>query len=127
MPRIKSDPDPRLVAIRARLTEFISREHRGNQSDFARKSGVSQYQVSRLLSGRMKSLTSDAEKLCRYANININIGIENIGNARLLAALDKVNDGRKETIDFLVNLLELAAPLIRTSAGQQQTRSKEYL
>jgi transcriptional regulator with XRE-family HTH domain len=125
MPRIKCNPTPRLLACIRQIQIYLDEHCNGNQSDLARKSGVPQYQINRILSGRTKSFTEDVNKLCSYAKINADSGIDrSVCNPRLMAALSKVNDGRSETVELLAGLIELVGKLVASNADQRPVSRK---
>jgi transcriptional regulator with XRE-family HTH domain len=125
MPRKKCNPDPQLLAAIPQIKQFIMQNCDGNQSEFARKTGVSQYQINRILSGRTKGFVPDAKKLCNYAKIDIESGItEPSRDARLMAALDKVNDRSEETVELLTAMIELVGQFVVARVNRRPASAK---
>ncbi len=84
---------------------------------FAILLGVNQSTVQRFLAGRTKTVTSKMKSLLEYANIDVNMCMEDTessgrDNALIRQALDKVWDGRESTAEILAKLIESVGPAI---------------
>lgn len=102
-----------MVRICKELEAFI-RANSMSQNGLAKASGVPQYQISRLLSGRTKTVTEHVSTLCDYANINADICITlPCNNKRLQDALGRVWDGNESSADLVALVIEAIGPLIK--------------
>lgn len=72
--------------------------------------GITQPQLSKILSGKLKRTTNDFLKLCEYAGINYPLVLQDpFSDIRIKSAMYKIWDGRDETVMLIVRLLECAA------------------
>ncbi len=72
--------------------------------------GISQPQVSKILSGFTKKPSNDLYKLCEYAGITYKPKLlEAHTDPRIIKAINKVWDGRDETIELIVRMIECTA------------------
>lgn len=84
---------------------------------FAARHGVNQSTVQRFLAARTKTVTPKMKPLLKYANIEIDMRINDVpssgrDNARIRQALDRVWDGRESTAEILAKLIESVGPVI---------------
>lgn len=68
--------------------------------------GVSQSQVSKILSGRFKTISPNVEKICKYANIQIKSKSDMDLPPSLREALMDLWDGSKESERVLIKMLK---------------------
>lgn len=116
MPRIAKPPQANLPRIREELGAYLERIG-STPTAFAVKHGVNQSTVQRFLAARTKTVTLKMEPLLKYANIDINMRIddgENSGrdNVRIRQALERVWDGRESTAEILAKLIESVGSVI---------------
>lgn len=116
MPRIAKPPQTNLPRIRKELWAYLKRID-STPTAFAIEQGVNQSTLQRFLAARTKTVTPKIRSLLEYADIDINICIDdaaNLGhdNARIRQALDKVWDGRESTAEILAKLIESVGPVI---------------
>lgn len=85
------------------------------QEDISVSTGVSQSQVSKILSGRFKAVSPNVKKICKYANIQIhsNAGVD-IPEELKEAILD-LWDGSRESEKALVKTLRTMKGLLGNS------------
>jgi transcriptional regulator with XRE-family HTH domain len=116
MPRIAERIDPGVAHVAQHARRQI-RSLNISQSEYAKRAGVPQYQLNRILNGRTKTVTRDVEKLCSYANISLNeITPPPFEHPRLKRAIERVWDGRPQTIEVIARLIECAGPLLAALA-----------
>jgi transcriptional regulator with XRE-family HTH domain len=116
MPRLAKSPQANLPRIRKELWAYLKKAGL-TPTAFATEMGVSQSTVQRFLAARTKTVTPKMKPLLEYADINLNICIDDvqisgIDNARIRQALDKVWDGRESTAEILAKLIESVGPAI---------------
>lgn len=116
MPRIAKPPQPNLPRIRKELRAYLKRIG-STPTAFAIEHGVSQSTVQRFLTARTKTVTAKMKPLLEYANIDLNMCIDDDAssrrdNALIRQALDKVWDGRESTAVILAKLIESVGPAI---------------
>jgi hypothetical protein len=116
MPRIAKPAQVNLPRIRKELLAYLERTG-STPTAFANRHGVNQSTVQRFLAARTKTVTLKMEPLLKYADIDINIRIDdtvNSGrdNVRIRQALEKVWDGRESTAEILAKLIESVGPVI---------------
>lgn len=113
MPRNKIQRSTYLSRICIELNAYLI-SHNMSQSQLSRESNVPQYQISRLLSGRTKTITGHVQTLCNYANLNQTNGIADpCDNSRLQHALGRVWDGSEESANLVAMVIESMEPLIK--------------
>lgn len=85
------------------------------QEDVSRDTGVSQSNISRVLSGRRKRISPSALKLCQYAEIAM------LASDPVVAARDRLDEvvlraigDNPEAAIALANVIESLAPLLRS-------------
>lgn len=123
MPRLPLPPDPNVERIRGALRDYVGAE-RGRQMRIERATGIKQYTISRFLSGRTRKLSAEMKRICNYAGIRMDTGIDIRGhNARLQAALSSVWDGKPESAELIAVLIESLGPLLQTMK-RQRAKSK---
>lgn len=101
--------------------------HGLSQSEMGRKAGVPQPQVFRFLSGRTKTVTDQVRKLCTYANISLDSGIDTMkDNAAVAQAVSSVWDGSEESAALLADLIRALRPVLAAArqASRRGRRSK---
>jgi transcriptional regulator with XRE-family HTH domain len=86
-----------------------------DQADISAKTGVSQSQVSKILSGRFKTISPNVKKVCEYANIQINVRNELALTGELKEAVMDLLDGSRESEMALVKTLKTIKKLIGKS------------
>lgn len=116
MPRIARPPQANLPRIRKELRAYLKRVG-STPTAFAIEQGVNQSTVQRFLAARTKTVTSKMKSLLEYAEIDVNICINDAAssgrdNVRIRQALDKVWDGRESTAEILAKLIESVGPVI---------------
>lgn len=116
MPRIAKSPQANLPRIRNELRAYLKRVG-STPTAFAIEHGIDQSTVQRFLAARTKTVTSKMKPLLNYADIDVNMCIEDVtssgpDNARIRQALDKVWDGRESTAEILAKLIESVGPVI---------------
>jgi hypothetical protein len=116
MPRIVKPPQANLHRIRKELRAYLKRVG-STPTAFAIEHGVNQSTVQRFLAARTKTVTPKMKPLLEYADIDLNICINDAAssgrdNARIRQALDKVWDGRESTAEILAKLIESVGPAI---------------
>lgn len=90
-----------------------------SQTGLAKLVKIKQYQVARILGGRVKNVTKDVEAICNYANINLNTGITfTCDNVRLAKVLEKAWDGTDASAEFIATILEAAIPFVKSISKQ---------
>lgn len=86
--------------------------------------GVSQPQVSKILSGLTKKPNDGLYKLCDYAEIKYPPELFEVHtDPRITKAINKVWDGRDETIELIVRMIECAAHV--NSIKRHQVKDQE--
>lgn len=116
MPRIAKPPQANLPRIREELRAYLIKIG-STPTAFAIENGVNQSTVQRFLAARTKTVTAKMKRLLEYADIDVNLRIEDEirsgrDNARIRQALDKVWDGRESTAEILAKLIESVGPVI---------------
>ena len=116
MPRIAKPPQANLPRIREEFRAYLTRIG-STPTAFAIENGVNQSTVQRFLAARTKTVTTKMKRLLEYADIDVNLRIEDErssgpDNARIRQALDKVWDGRESTAEILAKLIESVGPVI---------------
>ncbi len=116
MPRIAKPPQANLPRIRKELQAYLTKAGT-TPTAFAEMHGVDQSTVQRFLAARTKTVTPKMKPLLKYANIDINICINDVENSgrdhvRIRQALDRVWDGRESTAEILAKLIESVGPVI---------------
>jgi hypothetical protein len=116
MPRIAKPPQANLPRIRKELRAYLKRVG-STPTAFANEQGINQSTVQRFLAARTKTVTPKMKQLLMYADIDVNICINDAANsvrdnARIRQALDKVWDGRENTAEILAQLIESVGPVI---------------
>lgn len=113
MPRNRIERSSDIVRICEELETYL-RTNNLSQNRLAKASGVPQYQISRLLGGRTKTVTGYVLTICNYANIKTVSGITlPCNNARLQNALGRVWDGSESSADLVATIIEAIGPLIK--------------
>jgi hypothetical protein len=110
MPRIAKPPQANLPRIRKELRAYLKRVG-STPTAFAVEHGVNQSTVQRFLAARTKTVTFKMKSLLEYANIDVNMRIDDhvnpgCDNLRIRQALEKVWDGRESTAEILAKLIE---------------------
>ena len=76
------------------------------QPEIAEKSGVSQSQVSRILSGKFKRRSKNVDSICKYAKLVVfTPKVDPMQNKALMDALSSAWDGTEDHAKILVNIL----------------------
>jgi hypothetical protein len=114
MPRSPLRPDPHVERIRSALDDYV-RAARGRQMQIERATGVKQFTVSRFISGRTRKLSAEIRRVCNYAGISVDPGIDiRSEDARLQAALARVWDGKAESAELIAVFIESLGPVLQT-------------
>lgn len=109
MPKYNIPRNPQVKMSVDRINAFI-RKHGITYAKVALDSGVSQPQVSKILSGLTKKPNNDLYKLCDYAGIKFPAELTEVHlDPRITKAISKVWDGHEETIELIVRMIECAA------------------
>ena len=109
MPKYSISRSPSLMIAVSEIKGYMLRNSI-SQSKLAELSGVPQPQVHKILSGKTKKPSLHLKDLCDYANITFPPLISDPeADYRIAEAIKKVWDGRDETIDLIVRLIECAA------------------
>ncbi len=126
MPRSPLRPDPHVERIRGALDDYV-RAARGRQMQIERATGVKQFTVSRFISGRTRKLSAEIRRVCNYAGISVDPGIDiRSDDARLQAALSRVWDGKAESAELIAVFIESLGPVLQTMKRQRaKTKSGE--
>lgn len=77
-----------------------------SQDEISKNTGVSQSQVSKILSGNFKTISPNVRKICEYANIQIYSGIGFELPPELQEAVLDLWDGSKESERDLIKMLK---------------------
>jgi hypothetical protein len=86
--------------------------------------GVKQFTVSRFISGRTRKLSAEIMRVCNYAGISVDTGIDiRSDDARLQAALSRVWDGKAESAELIAVFIESLGPVLQT-IKRQRAKSK---
>jgi len=91
-----------------------SRAIRGkSQAELSSETGVPQYQISRILSGKVKRHTPALLRLCKYAHVKLESARKEDPEGRRLIELALLNswDGSQEKARKIARLLMLAADM----------------
>lgn len=89
-----------LDALKALISSGIA-----SQSDISRATGVHQSQISRILSGNVRRLSKNVQKLCTYAGSVTTARIPPDIETRLSSALEKLTANGPEEAMALENLV----------------------
>ena len=116
MPRIAKPPQANLPRIRKEVEAYLKDAYI-TPTAFAAMHGANQSTVQRFLAARTKTVTPKMKPLLKYANIEIDMRINDVpssgrDNARIRQALDRVWDGRESTAEILAKLIESVGPVI---------------
>ena len=123
MPRSPLRPDPHVERIRGALDDYV-RAARGRQMKIERATGVKQFTVSRFISGRTRKLSAEIRRVCNYAGISVDPGIDiRSDDARLQAALSRVWDGKAESAELIAVFIESLGSVLQTMK-RQRAKSK---
>ena len=123
MPRSPLRPDPHVERIRSALDDYVGAV-RGRQMQIERATGVKQFTVSRFISGRTRKLSAEIRRVCDYAGISVDPGIDiRSDDARLQAALSRVWDGKAESAELIAVFIESLGPVLQTMK-RQRAKSK---
>jgi hypothetical protein len=123
MPRSPLRPDPHVERIRSALDDYVGAV-RGRQMQIERATGVKQFTVSRFISGRTRKLSAEIRRVCDYAGISVDPGIDiRSDDARLQMALSRVWDGRAESAELIAVFIESLGPVLQTMM-RQRAKSK---
>lgn len=117
MPRIAKPHTAECQRMRSELQAYLnSKDITANK--LSQLAGVGQPTVSRFLSGRTKSVTSEVSKVLSYADIDRKQPIpginEDSGRSRLREALERNWDGTAEGAAKLAVLLDTMGPMLRS-------------
>ena len=113
MPILKYQGDTRLPAIIA-ATRRKMRERGDTQSDIAQHIGVTQGEISKILSGQRRRLTKPIIKLCQYANYDVATDSDDGGYLGPLSqVLREAIDDNPDAEEALVHILHALLPLLR--------------
>lgn len=113
MPRIARPHTPSILESQAIVRRYLSSPD-ASQASLARLAGVAPYTVNRLLSGRIKDVTAEVQKIMSVAISGNNAPASMLGsNAQLERAVASLWDGTDEGLQRLVGALEAAGPLLK--------------
>ena len=109
MPKYNIPRNPLVKVTVDKINAFL--EARGiTRTQAAIDSRVSQPQVSKILNGLTKKPNDGLYKLCDYAEIKYPPELSEVHmDPRITKAISKVWDGRDETIELIVRMIECAA------------------
>lgn len=122
MPKYELIQNPAVSNAIAEITSYM-RAHRHTQSYVAEETDVTQPQIAKILGGKVKKISPDIMRLCEYAGVKLdpNPKAPHL-HPRIQAAINKVWDGRDETIEIIAKLIECAdiARGKKISGGQER-------
>lgn len=119
MPRNKIKPHPALPMIRQKIRQYLT-TGRIKKSVLAAKSGVPQYQISRILLGRTKTITPHVAKICQFANISILAKPDQLGdNPNFQEALARLAHADPDTVEIIATLIEALVPALQAIRAQR--------
>jgi transcriptional regulator with XRE-family HTH domain len=99
-----------------RLRAFMDREGMG-QSELARKAGVSQSTVSRVLAGALHRGGKGRKRLLEYAEISTNITAP---RDQVIAAFDALWDGSEAQAAAVASIMRALAELVPKAKGRRE-------
>lgn len=115
MPRIARPPTQEVRVARREVQAYLKREGLA-AAHLAVQAGVGQPTVSRLLSGRTKTITPEVARLLAYAAIEVKVPNNciklEISSPALSAALGRYWDGSEAAAEVLARLIEAVAPAL---------------
>lgn len=119
MPRNRIKPHPALPMIRKGIRQYLI-TCRIKKSALAEKSGVPQYQISRLLQGRTKTITPHVIRLCHFAKISILAKPSQLGdNPDFKEALARLAHADPDTVQIIATLIEALVPALQAIRTQR--------
>lgn len=132
MPRIAKPISPEVQRVQ-KLVRTCLATNGITETALAEATGVRQYTVSRVLTGRLKNMTGDALKLEIYAkkamqNARLEpskhpgeraAGASDMAWARLRAAVEEAWDGSVAGAALLADVLQAMGPVVRRHAKDQ--------
>lgn len=106
MPKYKLIQNPAISNAIAEISSYMgARNH--TQAYVADKTKVSQPQIAKILGGKIKKISPDFMRLCDFAGVKLDSNPKAPHlHPRIQAAINKVWDGRDETIEVIVKLIE---------------------
>lgn len=114
MPNRRHPSDPRIDPIREAVERQMKR-HGHSQPRVSELTGVSQSNISRLLSGQRKRVTSPVRALCQYAEFDPNSTAQFAEVERRLSQVLRGAIGdNAAAAAALTKILEALAPVLRT-------------
>lgn len=129
MPINSSSSELRMARARAAIQHYIDANGL-TLSELAALSGVAQPQISKILTGVRKRWSSDIEKLCQYAKIDIPSSRPAIASEQRLSralrrALGNLDDAR--AMDIMTRVVEALTPaLAALRAGSTQEPPRDH-
>lgn len=106
MPKYELIQSPEVSNAIAKIIDYM-RAHRHTQSYVSAKLNVSQPQIAKILGGKIKKISPDFMRLCHYAGVKLDSNPKAPHlHPRIQAAINKVWDGRDETIEVIAKLIE---------------------
>lgn len=115
MPRIAINPNIKVLAARRQLRRHIHAIGI-TDSEYARRSGVPQYTISKFINGHIKTITPAVEQALRYANIGIAHDIAQlIQHPAIRQALARAWDGTEQGAQSLALMINALVPVLRSS------------
>lgn len=116
---IKSHTAFRSIAdIRADLIKKL-RSAAFTQEEIAKKTGVNQGQVSRILNGKAKRVSGNVALLCKYANVPIKKKFDLSKDQNLMDALEVAVAGNAERAEALAGVIKAVGRALDAKAIPQ--------
>ena len=97
-----------------------------NQSQLSKSSGVSQPQISRMLSGKTKRLSRTMEKLCKYADLSVPLAkIDRSQNKAIQDEIQKLLEASPQKIETIISLLKATSALAAKSESEPDSSVRQ--
>lgn len=100
-----------IAQIKFELLEFKKKLSHGDINTLSTKSKLTQSTVSRILSGKFKTLNESVKVVCKYANIPISTNSKAGDINNVIMELYKIWDGSPEVEQSLIEILKAARRL----------------
>ena len=100
-----------VIELKSEINSFKEALSRGEISLIAKKTGVDQSQVGRILALDFVHISPNVKKICKYAKISLNHKMEH-SSKNIEDALNEVLDGSEEVERMLVNLIRSVGPML---------------
>lgn len=108
MPKHKLSQDPAVTNAVVEISAYMRRHHH-TQKYVESLAQVKQPQIAKILGGKIKKVSPDLMRLCDYAGIKLDSRPKQPHlDPRIQEAINKVWDGKDETIELIARLIECA-------------------